>query len=873
MAQLPLKSPSAIAAAPAAAARRASPRTHEQPRRSEPRSSVELRALPQDLRQCLSRLTQLWVALRLGVPPDDWTLLPVDGTEAAREAVLRCAHDEALAALRVAARPLSGSASSPALEPPAACRGWVALLGAVLEQGLPTLSWLGGRRQAWHAEEATRVVSMLQLTLRTLAAPLARSRRAERGACEARAETGDCEGDAEEPEREGSEEEDEVHRGERGERVPGWSRDCVEAVLPLLPQLLASATPLHLSALRCTRAIFAAVGHELPQLPPVASDAHGLLTAAPDGGEAAGSRTRALRKMHDPSRLRAMTDALHGPHVAAALFALAELVRGGAAGADQAACREAEALCCTLGQHLLPARSHAARWVQLAPLPALRLLLHCSRAQPALAAALATDGDLVRDLWREAALAPPQDEPLGDGSRRNASDADANADADADAGPLAGGGGSSSLLALQLLSHLLAHGSHSSESPAMQHAAVHLPQLARALRGAKPQRSRCAGRVAVAGVAAGCLAQLLRVEANAEPVLSALRVHARWAAPLQAVAEALLAASAADSGAGEAAAEALLVRAEAGLGPPPSCAADGLALLLLRLLSALPPSRASTNAQQSRALPAGRSGTPREHDASRTELSAPLHHAPFWRALGGALSRAADAAEAPLSPLSAYGVLALLKAAHLALGQQARASASWLLSAGLFPPMLRLLRPEALSRLRLRPTVRGGGGGGNGILGTVCLALYVPFCSHGEQDQQALVALQQQMYGSALLGALLGALPLVSAGEREVAVGLLSRLVLGSGHFAQQFAHLGGLQSQLLGLLLHPANTAAALTDALLILCHLARVGDPTLSSGGSGGEVHYRALRVSGVCERLPPLLQHREAGVRAKVRRGASG
>ena len=75
-----------------------------------------------------------------------------------REAVLRCAHDEALAALRVAARPLSGSASSPALEPPAACRDWVALLGSVLEQGLPTLKWLEqGRRQAWHAEEAARV--------------------------------------------------------------------------------------------------------------------------------------------------------------------------------------------------------------------------------------------------------------------------------------------------------------------------------------------------------------------------------------------------------------------------------------------------------------------------------------------------------------------------------------------------------------------------------------------------------------------------------------------------------------------------------------------------------------------------------------------
>jgi len=48
-------------------------------------------------------------------------------------------------------------------------------------------------------------------------------------------------------------------------------------------------------------------------------------------------------------------------------------------------------------------------------------------------------------------------------------------------------------------------------------------------------------------------------------------------------------------------------------------------------------------------------------------------------------------------------------------------------------------------------------------------------------------------------------------------------------------------------------------------------VGDPSLSSSGDrgGGEVHYhyRALRVSGVCARLPPLLQHREAGVRAKV------
>ena len=78
----------------------------------------------------------------------------MDATEAAREAALRRAHEEALAALRIAGRPLSGSGSPLALEPPAACRGWVASLGALLEQGLPTLSWLEARRQPWHAEEA-----------------------------------------------------------------------------------------------------------------------------------------------------------------------------------------------------------------------------------------------------------------------------------------------------------------------------------------------------------------------------------------------------------------------------------------------------------------------------------------------------------------------------------------------------------------------------------------------------------------------------------------------------------------------------------------------------------------------------------------------
>ncbi|MEE2629141.1 MAG: hypothetical protein VX670_11830, partial [Candidatus Latescibacterota bacterium] len=78
------------------------------------------------------------------------------------------------------------------------------------------------------------------------------------------------------------------------------------------------------------------------------------------------------------------------------------------------------------------------------------------------------------------------------------------------------------LLALQLLSHLLAHGSHRADSPAVQLASAQLPQLARVLRKATAARATCAERAAV-GVAAGCLAQLARVEGSVEAVRAAHR--------------------------------------------------------------------------------------------------------------------------------------------------------------------------------------------------------------------------------------------------------------------------------------------------------------------------------------------------------------
>ena len=64
-----------------------------------------------------------------------------------------------------------------------------------------------------------------------------------------------------------------------------------------------------------------------------------------------------------------------------------------------ARCEEGHALCAAAAQLLLPPlRAHGLTWLRAARRPALRVLLHCARAQPALAAAAATDAPLIAEL-------------------------------------------------------------------------------------------------------------------------------------------------------------------------------------------------------------------------------------------------------------------------------------------------------------------------------------------------------------------------------------------------------------------------------------------------------------------------------------------
>lgn len=610
------------------------------------------------------------------------------------------------------------------------------------------------------------------------------------------------------------------------------------------------------------------------------------------------------------------------------------------AATSAAACALSQAghgLCCAIGQQLLAVRSRSVGWLEACPLATLRLLLHACRAQPALGAALATDERLQMALWCLSGAPTACGRTNAEGVESDGSGIAGGLRSDSGGDRSRSGGdevatlgisaedGLAPLLALLLLGHLLSHGSQQQGrvgeggGSAVLCALPHVKSLAASLRpsiyplaapahiprlvpsGGVDRSAQDSGMAALVASASGaCLAELLRTESSATHALSALQadddgsgsLH-RAVSWLDLLGHPAIAASAGDT----------LRRAEGGsFGHVYTRAADGLAALMQRLLVCLHRKHAHL---------------------------APLQRNGFWRAIASTLHtvssqshQVASSARAALGPanankpasdndgeggaccvasegggssgggggggplLSATATLTLVRAAHEALSKLAESSALKLQQSKLLEALLALLdgprRGGGLSpiaEIRASPTARGGGAGAAAVLlNAVSLALYVPFGSRGERSAQALVQLQQAMYTGELLGALLQSMPLVEPHEPEVAVGLMSRLVLGSTHFAQQYVALGGFTPTVLRRMLGTTRTPATLTDALLIICQIARLGDAVGGKGGggrsggagrgSGGRGGGLQLDVHGavLCERLPVLLQHSDGGVRAK-------
>lgn len=472
----------------------------------------------------------------------------------------------------------------------------------------------------------------------------------------------------------------------------GWTRACAESFIPLLPSLLLQAQ-LHLPALRCVHALFAAAPHL----------AHVAAGTAEDEQQCLTRRTRRvadcaqlMQAMQPPPVVRSLCDALgqrHGLYALAVLAALLHcypanapgstaeevgsrrVVAAASAEAHYALCTSGHALCGQVGQQLLAWRSRAVAWLAESPLPALRVLLHCSRAQPALAAALATDAQLLAALW---AILPT-------GGTAAIS--------------------SCGLGALLLLSPLLSHGCQQPGSVAVQLALPQLTDLISLLappdalleRGITSQSTASAESLkgwsaesastqdapywacAAAGAAAACLASLLRADASAQKTVEALTALRGGCNgnPVASVTHWLRLMS---TGAMAHVQVALLAAEGWCFAVPATGPADGFASLLHRLLVRLP---------------------------GKSPLCDSLATSAFWEpvsamlALGSRLSSGSRA-------LTASGTLALVRAAHDALSKFAFASAVTLERFAL-GPLIALLQLDELRALRDLPAARGGG--------------------------------------------------------------------------------------------------------------------------------------------------------------------
>ena len=655
----------------------------------------------------------------------------------------------------------------------------------------------------------------------------------------------------------------------RRRRLATWKSGGLRLLLSTLPALLDHEAAVQTAALRCARHL---VSTTLSTVANVFST------------HAQAACIELARAMQSIWLLRPLCDAL-GAHPRVALRALAAFMhtQSPRKGPDPAVlthakngvallseiCQAGEALCCTVGQQLLAHRSRVVQWLQVAPLSTLRVLLHACRALPALGAALATDAQLQTAIWR---LLSPSSEAGARAQRYTGTVAtetrisvnwvDESEGVDERVG----------LIALLLIALLLAHSSQQAvsrtESKAVLVALQHVTLLAQTLaptgllynmsevyrserlKSLQSVMESCAARsqqeqqhdiacvivgvkAARASAAAGCLAELLRNEGSAESSLAALQVL-RNERPF---AHAVMWLSKLSSENCRHSAERTIRDAEgSSFSWPYTRAADGFAALLHRLLVRLP----------------------RKH----SQLSS-LSRLPFWRVMASTLMSSGHHANLPATTttclprpplLSPVGTLSLIRTVHQGLVKFAENSAAKVLDSGLLAALLSLLAGpkgghqastvyardtgsgscrawaasvhSALSTLRATPASRGGGPAAvAALLDTLSLALHVPFGSRGKLSTSALVRLQQAMYNGELLGGLIYSIPLAAPHDSEVVVGLVSRLVLGSSHFAQQYVALGGLMPSVIQFLLSANRTSSSLTDALLILCHVARLG------------------------------------------------
>eukprot|EP00756_Hemistasia_phaeocysticola_P032098 Hpha_TRINITY_DN16393_c2_g3::TRINITY_DN16393_c2_g3_i1::g.60102::m.60102/K06228/FU; fused len=173
------------------------------------------------------------------------------------------------------------------------------------------------------------------------------------------------------------------------------------------------------------------------------------------------------------------------------------------------------------------------------------------------------------------------------------------------------------------------------------------------------------------------------------------------------------------------------------------------------------------------------------------------------------------------------------------------------------------LRAPYLQQLLRWPANRlGGNAAAQGVVRLAIQVLQLPLAASqsgqsGALSDKVLGSIQQTMYREGVVEHTLGIMEVFTDVKNwALPVSLLSRLVLGSQHFAKQFLNLGGMSAERVLKLLATGNPPALLTDALNIVSQLSRLSLE-----------NYDAIHRADPYQLLTGLVEHQDAGIRAKV------
>jgi fused-like protein len=166
-----------------------------------------------------------------------------------------------------------------------------------------------------------------------------------------------------------------------------------------------------------------------------------------------------------------------------------------------------------------------------------------------------------------------------------------------------------------------------------------------------------------------------------------------------------------------------------------------------------------------------------------------------------------------------------------------------------------MLKEETLERIANWPSTREGGSAAvqtlvSNIISVLYLVLTTPYTDNISATVQTV------MYKEEVVRHCIACLNYLGRETFVAPIDILSRLVLGSTHFARQYLKYGGLDSTLVRNLLDSSNNSKLVVNSLLIISQLARVAKD-----------HYKAIHQANIYTQVKTLLKHSDPEVRSKV------